>query len=79
MKTTFKYIFSFTEYNTRLDEWLSDIYNIGYDYDGYHDAKNLMELIDELLEMVCKARKCLWQGKLFGVYGSPEEKDEEAE
>ena len=33
-----------------VDEWLSDIYNIGYDYDGYRDAKNLMELIDELLE-----------------------------
>lgn len=57
-----------------VDEWLSDIYNIGYDYDGYRDAKNLMELIDELLEMVCKARNCLWQGKLFGIYGSPEEK-----
>lgn len=62
-----------------VDEWLSDIWAIGCDYDGYHDAKNLMKLIDELLEMVCKARKCLWQGKLFGVYGSPEEKDEEAE
>lgn len=62
-----------------VDEWLSHIWAIGCDYDGYHDAKNLMELIDELLEMVCEARKCLWQGKLFGVYGSPEEKDEEAE
>ena len=58
-----------------VDEWLSDIYNIDYDYDGYRDAKNLMELINELLEMVCKARNCLWQGKLFGVYGSPEEKN----
>lgn len=62
-----------------VDEWLFDIWAIGCDYDGYRDAKNLMKLVDELLEMVCKARKCLWQGKLFGVYGSPEEKDEEAE
>ena len=37
-----------------VDEWLSDIYNIGYDYDGYRDAKNLMELIDELLEMFAR-------------------------
>lgn len=62
-----------------VDEWLSDIYNIGYDYDRYRDAKNLMELIDELLEMVCKARNCLWQGKLFGVYGAPVRKDKKEE
>ena len=54
-----------------VDEWLSDIYNIGYDYDGYRDAKNLMEIIDELLEMVHKAQDCLWHGQLFDVYGSP--------
>ena len=62
-----------------VDEWLSDIYNIGYDYDGYRDAKNLMELINELLEMVCKARDCLWQGRLFGVYGAPVRKDKKEE
>lgn len=48
-----------------VDEWLSDIWAIGYDYDGYNDVKNLKELIDELVEMSQKARDCLYDGKLF--------------
>ena len=48
-----------------VDEWLRDIWIIGCDYDGYNSAKDLKELIDELVEMSQKARKCLYDGKLF--------------
>ena len=54
-----------------VDEWLFDIWAIGHDYDGYHKAEDLKELIDELISMANKARECLWDNKLFGVHGSP--------
>ena len=54
-----------------VDEWLDLIWAIGFDYDGYHKAEDLKELIDELVDMSKKARKCLYEGKLFT--------DEEAE
>ena len=54
-----------------VDEWLSMIWAIGVDYDGYNKAENLKKLIDELVDMAKKARECLWENKLFGDYGSP--------
>ena len=47
------------------DEWMKHIWEAGVDYDGYRDAKNLMELIDELIEYSKKARQCLRDGKIF--------------
>ena len=32
----------------RLRDWLIYIMDIAYDHDGYHNAKDLGELIDEL-------------------------------
>lgn len=58
-----------------VDEWLFDIWAIGCDYDGYHSAEDLKKLIDELVGMANKARDCLWDGKLFGIHGHPEEKE----
>ena len=54
-----------------VDEWLFDIWAIGFDYDGCHNAEDLKKLIDELISMADKARECLWDNKLFGVHGSP--------
>ena len=47
------------------DEWLEFIWQVGYDYDGYHSAEDLKSLIDELIEMSQKARYCLNKGILF--------------
>lgn len=55
------------------DEWLFDIWAIGCDYDGETTVKGLKRLVDELVRMANNARNCLWDGKLFGIYGSPEE------
>lgn len=54
-----------------VDEYLYNIWAIGVDYDGYSKAEDLKNLIDELVDMSKKARKCLWENKLFGMYGSP--------
>lgn len=59
-----------------VDEWLFDIWAIGCDYDGNHSAEDLKKLVDELVDMANKARDCLWDGKLFGIHGSPEEKEQ---
>lgn len=56
-----------------VDECLFDIWAIGYDYDGCHSVNDLKKLIDELVGMTNNARECLWDGKLFGIYGRPEE------
>lgn len=56
------------------DEWLEMLWAIGVDYDGAEKAESLKALIDELVEMAKKARECLWDGKLFGEFGSPDDK-----
>ena len=56
-----------------VDEWLFDIWAIGVDYDGCHTVEELKKLIDELVDMSNKARDCLWNNKLFGIHGSPDE------
>lgn len=47
------------------DEWLQFIWEIGCDYDGYNNANNLKQLIDELVDASIQARKCLHKGELF--------------
>ena len=47
------------------DEWLELIWAIALDYDGCGTVKSLMGLVDELMEMSTKARKCLHDGRLF--------------
>jgi phosphoribosylaminoimidazole carboxylase (NCAIR synthetase) len=47
------------------EEWLELIWAIGFDYDGCHSEESLKGLIDELIEMVQKARRCLYDGKVF--------------
>ena len=56
-----------------VDEWLFDIWAVGCDYDGCHSVEELKGLVDELVDMANKARECLWSGKLFGVYGNPDD------
>jgi hypothetical protein len=48
-----------------VDEWLQFIWDIGCDYDGYSDANNLKQLIDELVNASIQARECLHKGELF--------------
>ena len=62
-----------------VDEWLFDIWAIGYDCDGCHSAADLKDLVGELVGMAEKARECLWDGKLFGVHGNPDNKGENNE
>lgn len=59
-----------------VDELLWHIWAIGVDYDGYHKAEDLKKLVDELVRMANQARECLWENKLFGVFGSPYEQEE---
>ena len=40
------------------DNWCYMIYAIGFDYDGYNDAKNLKGIIDELVDYANKAMEC---------------------
>lgn len=54
------------------DEWLELLYDIGLGYDGCGTVESLKGLVDELMEMSTKARKCLHDGKLF------EDKEESA-
>ena len=58
-----------------VDEYLYDIWAIGYDYDGCNTVESLKELIDELVSYAAKARECLWEGELFGAFGKPEKKE----
>lgn len=60
-----------------VDEWLWHIWAIGVDYDGCHNVADLKSLVDELVDMANKARECLWTNQLFGVFGSPDDKEEE--
>lgn len=59
-----------------VDEYLFDIWAIGCDYDGCGTTEDFKKLVDELVKMANKARGCLWDGKLFGAHGSPEEERE---
>lgn len=56
-----------------VDEWLWNLWAIGVDYDGSHTPEDLKKLIDELVDMANKARECLWENQLFGMFGSPDE------
>lgn len=55
------------------DEWLFDIWATGCDYDGETTVEGLRRLVDTLVEYSQKARDCMWDGKLFGIHGSPED------
>ena len=57
------------------DEWLWHIWAIGCDYDGCHNVADLKSLVDELVGMANKARECLWENKLFGIFGSPDSEE----
>lgn len=53
--------------NLILERYLTLIYDIAYDYDGYSDASNLMGLIDEIakLSKLGKERdvtECIYEG-----------------
>lgn len=54
-----------------VDEWLFDIWAIGFDYDGENTIDGLKKCIDYLVEMSKKARECLWDRELFGIHGEP--------
>lgn len=47
------------------DEWMELIQDIAYGYDGCNTVESLKELIDEMVDMVGKARECLVDGKIF--------------
>ena len=47
------------------DEWLELIHDIAVGYDGCRSEEGLKALIDEMVEYVGNARKCMKQGKLY--------------
>ena len=47
------------------DEWLWQLWAVGFDYDGCNTVDSLKGLVDELMEISTKARKCLHDGHLF--------------
>lgn len=55
------------------DEYLFDIWAYGCDYDGETTVEGLKKCIDYLVELSKKARECLWEDKLFGAHGSPDD------
>ncbi len=46
-------------------EWLTQIWEVGCDYDGCNTVEGLKQLIDELVAMSQDARTCLLNGKIF--------------
>ncbi len=50
------------------DKWNQLLIDIGVDYDGYNDAENLKELIDELVE--CSKRAIKNDDKVVASYNS---------
>lgn len=62
-----------------VDEWLFDIWAVGCDCDGASTVEDFKFLVKELVYYSQKARDCLWEGKLFGVYGAPVRKGKEEE
>lgn len=59
-----------------VDEWLFDIWAIACDYDGCRTVDEFKDLVDEIIEMSQHARNCLWDGKLFGIHGSPKTEEQ---
>ena len=60
-----------------VDEWLFHIWAIACDYDGCSTVDEFKDLVDEIIEMSQHARNCLWDNKLFGIHGSPDDDDNE--
>ena len=58
-----------------VDEWLFDIWAVSVDYDRCNNIEDLKNLIDEIVEMSQKARACLWDDKLFGIHGKPQDNE----
>lgn len=52
------------------DAWCSQIYAIGFDYDGYHKAESLKKLIDELVDYSTKAINCDDKSVVYHRYDS---------
>lgn len=49
-----------------VDEWLWNIFAIGFGYDGMDTSiESMCELVDELVECAQKARALLYDGRLF--------------
>ena len=48
-----------------VEEYLDLIIAIGIDYAGYSQAEDLKQLIDELVGLTNKARKCLFEKKFY--------------
>lgn len=48
-----------------VEECLSEIWEIGYGYDGYNKAEGLKSLIDEILMLSRQAEEFLHAGKVF--------------
>ncbi|MCQ2077628.1 MAG: hypothetical protein MJZ20_11510 [Bacteroidaceae bacterium] len=49
-----------------VDEWVYNIWALGFDYDGMDTSvESMRELVDELVECAQKARELLYDGKLF--------------
>lgn len=48
-----------------VEEYLELIVAIGSDYDGYSQSEDLKQLIDELVGLTNKARKCLFEKKFY--------------
>lgn len=44
---------------------LQSIYELAIDYDGYRDADNLMDLIDEMKDIAVKGLTFLHQGQIY--------------
>ena len=48
-----------------VEEWLELMWDIGADYDGCHTVESLQSLIDEQMEMVSRAIRCLRNGAIY--------------
>lgn len=47
------------------EEWLQNIIDIGFDYDGCETVKGLKDLIDELVDCAICGLSCLKNDKIF--------------
>lgn len=54
------------QYPEYVDEYLSMIWAIGYDYDGFETSvEGLKSVIDDIVELSSQARIALSNGKLY--------------